>query len=165
MKLVKTAAVVSALAGLTAAGIIFANANANANANAGAARPPAARAASDVASVILEYGRALDADSAADVRNVYADDAVLAPPAQPVKRGAAEVSKFYEDLFAVADVQITFTIEDVRVHGDLAYVTSHSNGVLKFKDGSPDAGGVGRELFVLRNTNRTWKIVAYWFNN
>jgi uncharacterized protein (TIGR02246 family) len=159
MKLVRTAAVVSALAGLTAAGIIFTNTSAD------AARPPSPRAGSEVAAVILEYGRALDADSAADVRKVYADDAVLAAPGEPVKRGAAEVAGFYEGLFAVADVQITFTIEDVRVQGDLAYVTSHSNGVLKFKDGSPDSGGVGRELFVLRHTDRSWKIAAYWFNN
>jgi ketosteroid isomerase-like protein len=62
-------------------------------------------------------------------------------------------------------VQITFTIESVHVDRGLAYVTSHSNGVLKFKDGSPDSAGVGRELFVLRNTNGQWKIVAYWFNN
>jgi hypothetical protein len=43
-------------------------------------------------------------------------------------------------------------------------VVSHSVGKLKFKNGSPEAGGAGRELFVLRKRNGAWKIDAYWFN-
>jgi ketosteroid isomerase-like protein len=159
MKIVRNAVIGSALAAVAAAGIVFANAG------VGVAHPPAPRAASDAVNVVLAYGQALDADDLAGVQQVYAPDAVVAPPGQPVKKGAAEVSQFYAGLFAIADVQITFTIESVHVDRGLAYVTSHSNGVLKFKDGSPDSAGIGRELFVLRNTNGQWKIVAYWFNN
>jgi ketosteroid isomerase-like protein len=96
---------------------------------------------------------------------VYADDAVVAPPGQPVSRGTAEVSKFYEGLLASADIALTFTIEKVNADSSLAYVTSHSVGTLKFKDGSPDVNGQNRELFVLRKQDGAWKIVAYWFNN
>jgi ketosteroid isomerase-like protein len=130
---------------------------------------PAAKAADDetkaIGDVVLEYGKALDADNVTDVMKVYAADAVVAPPGQPVKRGTAEVSKFYQDLFAAADVTLTFTIEKVSADSSLAYVMSHSVGKLKFKDGSPDFDGQGRELFVLRKQAGAWKIVAYWFNN
>jgi ketosteroid isomerase-like protein len=159
MKLARNIIIGSTIAALAAAGIIFANTS------AGSTQPPAPRAATDATNVILEYGRALDADNTTDVSKVYADDAVVAPPGQPVKHGATEITKFYQDLFTIADVQITFTIESVNVDHNLAYVTSHSNGVLKFKDGSPNSAGIGRELFILRNTNGQWKIVAYWFNN
>jgi uncharacterized protein (TIGR02246 family) len=158
MKLIRNAAIVLTLAAAAAAATTI-------TANASEGHRPTTRAATEVVNVVLAYGQALDADDLAGVQQVYAPDAVVAPPGQPVKKGAAEVSKFYEDLFTAADVQITFTIESVNVDRGLAYVTSHSNGVLKFKDGSPDAGGVGRELFVLRNTDGHWKIVAYWFNN
>jgi uncharacterized protein (TIGR02246 family) len=160
MKLIRNAAIVLTLAA-AAAGVSAVAANASVGHNP----RPGTRAATEARNVVLAYGQALDADNLAEVLKVYAPDAVVAPPGQPVKHGLAEVSKFYADLFAAADVQITFTIESVRVEGDLAYVTSHSNGVLKFKDGSPDFVGVGRELFVLRKTDHQWKIVAYWFNN
>ena len=128
-----------------------------------------AQAATDetaaIKDVVLQYGTALSADNVTDVMKVYEADAVVAPPGQSVNRGAAEVSKFYEGLFAGADVTLAFTIEQVTADGNFAYVISHSNGTLKFKDGSPDFNGVGRELFVLRKTAGVWKIAAYWFNN
>jgi len=130
---------------------------------------PAAKAADDettaIGDMVLQYGKALNADNTAEVMKVYADDAVVAPPGQPVRRGAAEVSKFYDGLFASADVALTFTIEKVSADSSLAYVMSHSVGTLKFKDGSPDVNGQNRELFVLRKQDGAWKIVAYWFNN
>jgi uncharacterized protein (TIGR02246 family) len=159
MKLFRNAAIVLTLAGV-AAGTTAITANANER-----DRPVAARDTGEVSNVVLAYGQALDADNLADVQKVYAPDAVVAPPGQPVKRGAAQITQFYADLFTAADVQITFTIENVTADRNLAYVTSHSDSVLKFKDGSPDAAAVGRELFVLRQTDGQWKIVAYWFNN
>ena len=128
-----------------------------------------AQAATDetpaIKDVVLQYGAALNADNAADVMKVYDEDAVVAAPGQPVNSGTANVSKFYEGLFANVDVTLAFTIEQVTVDGNFAYLTSHSNGTLKFKDGSPDFNGVNRELFVLRKTGGVWKIAAYWFNN
>ena len=130
----------------------------------GAAPPATAAETSEIGRAVLEYGKALDSGNLADVMKLYADDAVLAPPQEPVKTGKAEVSKFYQGLFAAADVSLTFTIDKVSADGSLAYVTSHSLGKLKFKNGGPESGGAGRELFVLRKTNGAWKIIAYWFN-
>jgi uncharacterized protein (TIGR02246 family) len=130
---------------------------------------PAAKAADDettaIGDVVLQYGKALNADNTTEVMKVYAEDAVVAPPGQPVSRGTVEVSKFYDGLFASADLTLTFTIEKVSADSSLAFVTSHSVGTLKFKDGSPDVNGQNRELFVLRKQDGAWKIVAYWFNN
>ena len=130
---------------------------------------PAAKAADDetteIGDVVLQYGKALNADDTTQLMKVYAEDAVVAPPGQPVSRGAAEVSKFYDGLLAAADVNLTFSIEKVSADSNLAYVMSHSVGTLKFKDGSPDLNGQNRELFVLRKQDGAWKIVAYWFNN
>jgi uncharacterized protein (TIGR02246 family) len=164
MKILRNTLVVVALASL-AAGATTLAANASEVAAPPIGPPPPMIQPAEIEGVVLEYGRALDSDDLAAVMNVYAEDAVVTPPGQPVNRGAAEVSTFYENLFAVADVQITFTIESVNADRNLAYVTSHSDAVLKFKDGSPDGGGRGRELFVLRRGFDGWKIVAYWFNN
>jgi uncharacterized protein (TIGR02246 family) len=128
-----------------------------------------AQAAADdtpaIKDILRQYGAALSADNVADVMKVYDDDAVVAAPGRPVNRGTAAVSKFYEGLFANADVTLAFTTEQVTVDGNFAYLISHSNGTLKFKDGNPDFNGVNRELFVLRKTDGVWKIAAYWFNN
>jgi ketosteroid isomerase-like protein len=157
----RTALVGFTLASLGAVATIAALPSASAS---GATRPAAADEASEIGRVVLDYGKAVGTSNLANVMTLYADDAVLAPPREPVKKGPAEVSKFYRDLFAMADVSLTFTIDNVSADGRLAYVISHSVGKLTFKNGTPPATGAGRELFVLRKTNGTWKITAYWFN-
>jgi ketosteroid isomerase-like protein len=162
MKLIKTTLAAAALTALAAVGTITA---AHAATSTTTTRPAAHDRQQDPASVVLAYGKALDADNLPGVLKVFGPDPAVAAPGQPVHQGTAEVSKFYADLFTAADVQITFTIDTVDADRNIAYVTSHSLGTLVFRDGSKPFTGVGRELFVLNRTDDGWKIVKYWFNN
>jgi ketosteroid isomerase-like protein len=163
MNLITKTLATAAVTGLAAAAAMTAATAANADSGT-TARPPV-QERSDPARTVLEYGAALDADNLDGVLKAFAADPVVAAPGAPVVKGTAEVTKFYTDLFTVGEVQITWNLEDVTAGRDLAYVTTTSLGTLTFKDGSKPITEVGRELFVLKNTDQGWKIAAYWFNN
>ena len=60
-------------------------------------------------------------------------------------------------------IDLTYRIDELRVHGNTAMARTTSNGTITIHDGGNAMESKGRELFVLAKDGG-WKIGAFMFN-
>ncbi len=108
-----------------------------------------------------EFERSIQAHAAARlVERVYAQDAVLLPPGQPMARGTSEIAEFWQGMFRVGLEGAVLEIVQVEASGDLAYevgrftLTIRSEGIGKVEER-------GQYLAVhRRRPDGSWRLVA-----
>jgi len=123
--------------------------------------PPGAADASDVASVVAGYDRALRTADSATALSLLTDDAVI------LESGGSETREEYRSHHLPSDIQFAQAVQSTRsplrikVLGDVAWVTSTSSVQGMFRD--RPVNSVGAELMVLNRLPGGWKIAAiHW---
>lgn len=114
--------------------------------------------------VIFNYQDALNASDAEKVVSLYTNDGVLMANAAPTAEGADQVKGTYQYVFENFDYDLQFTILDIEVHGNTAYVRSTSKGSFLIKESGQTLPDENRELFVFEKEKGEWKIAAYMYN-
>lgn len=114
--------------------------------------------------VIFDYQDALNASDAAKVTELYTENGVLMANAAPTAEGSDQVKGTYQYVFDNFDYDLQFTILDIEVHGNTAYVRSTSKGSFLIKKNGQSVPDENRELFVLQKENGEWKIARYMYN-
>lgn len=123
--------------------------------------PAGAADASEVASVVAAYDRALRTADSATALSLLADDAVI------LESGGSETREQYRSHHLPSDIQFAQAVQSTRsplrikVRGDVAWVTSTSFVEGTFRD--RPVNSVGAELMVLNRLAGSWKIAAiHW---
>lgn len=114
--------------------------------------------------VIFNYQDALNASDAEKVVSLYTKDGVLMANAAPTAEGADQVKGTYQYVFDNFDYDLQFTILDIEIHGNTAYVRSTSKGSFLVKESGQTLPDENRELFVFEKEKGEWKIARYMYN-
>lgn len=114
--------------------------------------------------VISDYQDALNASDAEKVTQLYTKDGVLMANAAPTAEGSDQVKGTYQYVFDNFDYDLQFTILDIEVYGNTAYVRSTSKGSFLIKESGQIVPDENRELFVFEKENGEWKIARYMYN-
>lgn len=114
--------------------------------------------------VINAYRDALKEANVSKVVALYTKDAVLMPPGAPTAVGQAQVKATYEYVFGAIKLDINFTIDEVVVNGNTAFVRSTSKGTATVNANGQTGPEENRELFVFQKVGGQWKIARYMYN-
>jgi len=117
-----------------------------------------------ITGVLKAYEAALNASDVAQVEALYTPDGVFMPAGFPTAEGADAVRASYTAIFGMIQLNVSFTIDEISVQGDLAFARTRSVGTVKVLATGTAAPEENRELFVLRRMGEGWKIARYLFN-
>ena len=111
----------------------------------------------EILKVADAYAAAMRAGDAAAAASVFADDAVEMPPGRPPVRGRSAIEAYYTGLFgSVRFLAFTLFHTEVRVSGDVAYVTGTSRQTVAVGDARHEESG--KYLVVLKRMGGNWKV-------
>jgi len=116
-----------------------------------------------ITEVLAKYEQALNAADAASAASSYAEGGVFYPYHLPTAAGA-EIVGSYEQIFNTIKLEVTFTVHEIVVDGDIAFATTESNGQVTVLEPGITAPEANRELFVFVREAGDWKIGRYMFN-
>jgi uncharacterized protein (TIGR02246 family) len=120
----------------------------------------------EIAAVLKKYERALNASDAAGVVRLYTQDAVLMAPGAGPAVGIDAVAKAYAGIFQAIDIDLTFTIAEVKVvAADWAFLRSTSSGTVVDRASGAEVPSSNQELFVLHKIQGHWKLARYSFSS
>lgn len=114
--------------------------------------------------VIAEYQKALGTSNAVLATSLFTKNGKFMPSGGPSAVGSDNIKGSFEYVFSLIRPTIVFTIEEVVIKGDYAYVTSTSKGTSLVHATGQSVPEVNRELFVFEKVNGVWKIAQYMFN-
>ena len=110
------------------------------------------------------YETSLNRSDAAAAAALYAADGMFYPYNLPTAAGHDQLLAAYEQTFATIRLDISFTVHDELVDGDLAFATTGSKGEVTVLAENVTVPEENRELFVFARASGQWKIARYMFN-
>ncbi|MFT5144503.1 MAG: hypothetical protein ACI80V_003080 [Rhodothermales bacterium] len=113
---------------------------------------------------LARYFAALNASDTQAAVDQYSDDGVFMPTGAPTATGKEQLVQAYDHVFGTIRLNVAFTIEEIGIEGDLAFVRTASHGEVTVLGPGITAPEANRELFVFRNEAGVWKIARYMFN-
>ncbi len=119
---------------------------------------------SAIESLLFTYEKALVASDTKAVLGLYAQDGIFMPSEAPSAIGQVAVEQAYNFVFSQIKLNIKFQIDEIEVHGDVAFARTISRGTTDVLNAGITVAEENRELFVLVKENGTWKIGRYMFN-
>lgn len=132
------------------------------------AAPPAQDVAADKAKLEADassWFTFLDKGDTAGMANLYAEDALLAPPAVPAIAGRSAIKAYFEaDLPKMRAAGLTIkngTVTGADVSGDMGWITGYYTVV----DGSGAAVDSGNYMSVHKRTNGQWLYIRDTWNS
>ena len=109
---------------------------------------------------------ALNRNDGAAVLAEYAEDAIIFPDGAPMVRGKDAVSKYLTGVFtAVAFKDVTGTLVDVTVSGDLAVETGTFRWTVTPAGGAPTQDRLKYVHVWERTGDGSWKVIRYFANS
>lgn len=118
----------------------------------------------EIQAVLDAYGTALRTADVDLAVSQYAPDGVFYPYNLPTATGAADLRGSYRQIFETISLDVTFTVHEIVVAGDLAYATTTSNGAVTVLAEHVTVPEQNREVFIFDRTDDGWKIGRYMFN-
>ena len=114
--------------------------------------------------LLFTYRDALNASSTDKVLPLYTANGVFMPSNAPTSVGQDQVKGAYDFVFNSIQLKIEFFIDEIEVHGDIAFARTSSKGSTLIHATGETVPEENRELFVLQKENGQWKIARYMFN-
>ena len=114
--------------------------------------------------LLATYETSLNAGDAGRIEQLYTVDGVFTPAGFPTASGRPAVRGAYDAVFKNIRIAIHFTVDEVKVKGDVAYARTHSAGTSTVVATGASGPEVNRELFIFARTKNGWKIARYLFN-
>ena len=122
----------------------------------------------DIAAIKELYNQATLACSTGDPElylSIFTEDAVVMPPGFPAAMGKEELRPQIEGLFGLFDMGLPYTVEEVGVIGDWAFVRSSWQYSITPKEGGETTTSPGKQLDNLkRQPDGSWKIYIQCYN-
>lgn len=113
--------------------------------------------------LIISYKNALKDASVEKVLSNYTIDGVLMSPDSPTVIGD-KIGDAYSSIFDSVEIDIDFTLANIIIGENYAFVQSTSDGSALVKALNQTVPEQNRELFVMQRINGEWKIARYMYN-
>jgi ketosteroid isomerase-like protein len=130
---------------------------------------PAAREAEDARAqidrAITLYSQHLTSGNVDGILELYSADPVFMPEYAPPAVGRAAVRSAYEWVFATLKLNGRFTVHEVEVIGDRAWVRTSGMGRYTVVATGAEADIASSEVFVFKREEGAWQIHRYIFTS
>lgn len=113
--------------------------------------------------LIISYKNALKDASVEKVLSNYTTNGVLMSPDSPTVIGD-KIGDAYSSIFDSVGIDIDFTLANMIIGENYAFVQSTSDGSALIKALNQTVPEQNRELFVMQRINGEWKIARYMYN-
>ena len=113
--------------------------------------------------LIISYKNALKDASVEKVLANYTTNGVLMSPDSPTVIGD-KIGEAYSSIFDSVGIDIDFTLANMIIGENYAFVQSTSDGSALIKALNQTVPEQNRELFVMQKINGEWKIARYMYN-
>jgi len=122
----------------------------------------------DIAAIKEVYSQSTLAVSTGDAElylSIFTEDAVVMPPGFPATNGKEELRPVIEGLFGLFDLELLYTVDEVGVPGDWAFVRSSFRYSMTSKESGETTTRAGKELDIFkRQADGSWKIYIQCYN-
>jgi uncharacterized protein (TIGR02246 family) len=118
----------------------------------------------EATALLRHYEKELNVGGTAAIVSLYTADGIFMPSGAPTAKGATELQAAYAAVFATIKLQVVFTIDELEVHGDVAFARTTSRGQVTVLANGQTQAEENRELFILRREHGRWLIARYLFN-
>lgn len=126
--------------------------------------PALANDRTEAIALLRQYERELNSGGTAAIVGLYTADGVFMPSGAATATGPTEIRGAYEAVFAAIRLNVVFTIDELEIHGDIAFARTTSRGQVTVLANGQTQAEENRELFILRRENHRWLIARYLFN-
>jgi uncharacterized protein (TIGR02246 family) len=114
--------------------------------------------------VLKRYEAALNTSDTNAAVGIYGDDAIFMPQGSSPAVGLTAIRQAYAQIFADVGLHVTFTIDEVKLLGDTAWVRTHSIGEMVVRGAGINVPGKNSELFIFeRQKTGEWRVARYLF--
>lgn len=114
--------------------------------------------------VISKYESALNAGNTDEVLKLYGKNPTFMPQHAPAQVGRAAVKQAYDNVFNTIKLDVKFTIHEMEVLGDIAWVRTSSAGKTRMLVNNVVVNEGNNELFIFKKESGGWKIHQYLFS-
>ena len=118
----------------------------------------------EVQRLISNYETVLNASNTDGVLDLYGKNPTFMPQHAPAQVGRAAVRQAYDNVFTTIKLDVKFTIHEVEVLNDTAWVRTSSAGKTRILANNIVVNEGNNELFILKKENGDWKIHQYLFS-
>jgi uncharacterized protein (TIGR02246 family) len=130
---------------------------------AAAATSAAAQPSDEPARIMERYAAALAANDVEALVALYTDNGVFIRPEMAPAVGRDALREAYRGAFAALKVNLKFTIQEVEVAGDMAWLRGTSTGRIKVLATGVESPDSYHQLIVFRREAAGWKIRSYLY--
>lgn len=115
--------------------------------------------------LLRDYDAAITADDGNALAAFFTPEGVEMPPGEPTLEGVEAIRAREIEFLTANDDEITSTIENVQVSGDIAVVRTTYTETWTPRDGNEQRSIEGKSILVLdRQVDGTWKISSVIWN-
>ncbi|WP_109481027.1 nuclear transport factor 2 family protein [Paraburkholderia sp. C35] len=118
----------------------------------------------DVYDVVNRYEKGLNTKDTDAIVSLFADDSVAEWNDKVTYATRQQKIDGYNALFKSVTFQTKFAYDAIDVYSDIALVRTHHHVGASYMENGKKVADHNRELFVLKQTGGTWKIILYMFN-
>ena len=116
-----------------------------------------------IKTLVSKYEVALNTSDTESVLKLYGKNSIFMPQNSVAQIGKVSIKNAYDNVFKNIKLNIAFTIHKIEVLGDTAWLRTTSKGKTKILANKMMIDEGNNELFILKNTNKQWKIHQYIF--
>jgi uncharacterized protein (TIGR02246 family) len=117
-----------------------------------------------IEAVLKRYETALNTSDTNAAAGIYADDAIFMPQGNAPAVGLAAIRQSYDQIFRAVELHVTFTLDEVKVLGDTAWMRTHSVGEMAVRGAGIKMPGKNSELFIFeKQRTGEWRVARYLF--
>ncbi|HEY0479702.1 MAG TPA: SgcJ/EcaC family oxidoreductase [Kofleriaceae bacterium] len=133
--------------------------------NEGAGTAPRTHAdRTSIEAVLERYETALNTSDTNAAVGIYGDGAIFMPQGSSPAVGLGAIRQAYDQIFAAVGLHVTFTIDEVKLLGDTAWVRTHSIGEMVVRGAGIHVPGKNSELFIFeKQKSGEWRVARYLF--
>lgn len=132
---------------------------------AGGAMAQGAVDPAQLVAVMERYAAALRSGNADALVGLYTDNGVFMRENMPAAVGREALRVAYKEIFAALKVDLSFSIQETEVMGDMAWLRSTSKGRVKMLSSGVETANSFDELVVFRRDQASWKIRSYMYGS
>ncbi|MBI4947611.1 MAG: c-type cytochrome [Bacteroidetes bacterium] len=119
---------------------------------------------SRIEGVLKLYEKALNASDTLAITALYTSNGIFIPPQAATAVGTDTIKASYKQLFKASKLNVTFSIEEIEISGNTAFIRAVSKGDHTLLENSQKVPEENKALILLKKINNDWKIYCYMFN-